>query len=75
MTREEAEAAVAARRHEHPEDAWEARERDGDWQVVRLPGLGRKRTTETTEAKPRPPQADDPRPAFWRDVGGPYAGG
>ena len=27
----------------------------------------------TTEAKPKPPQADDPRPALWRDVGGPYA--
>jgi hypothetical protein len=75
MTREEAEAVVTERRHEHPEDAWEARARDGDWQVVRLPGLGRRPTKETAEAKPRPPQADDPRPAFWRDVGGPYAGG
>ena len=29
----------------------------------------------TQESKPRPPQADDPRPATWRDVGGPYIGG
>lgn len=28
---------------------------------------------ETTEAKPKPPQADDPRPSLWRNVGGPYA--
>jgi hypothetical protein len=28
---------------------------------------------ETTEAKPKPPQADDPRPSMWRNVGGPYA--
>ncbi len=27
-----------------------------------------------TIAEERPPQQDDPRPALWRDVGGPYAG-
>jgi hypothetical protein len=27
-----------------------------------------------TVAEERPPQGDDPRPAIWRDVGGPYAG-
>jgi hypothetical protein len=75
MTRDEAKAAVAARKHERPEDGWVARERDGAWEVVRLPGMGRKPTTETVESKPKPPQADDPRPALWRDVGGPYAGG
>ena len=32
-------------------------------------------TGTKTEAKPKPPQPDDPRPAMWRDVGGPYAGG
>lgn len=26
--------------------------------------------TTTTEAKPRPPIADDPRPSFQRNVGG-----
>ena len=26
--------------------------------------------TTTTEAKPRPPMADDPRPSFERNVGG-----
>ena len=74
MTREEAEAAVEARQKEHPGDGWIARERDGDWDVVRLPGLGRKPVKETVESKPKPPQADDPRPALWRDVGGPYGG-
>jgi hypothetical protein len=29
---------------------------------------------ETTEAKPKPPQADDPRSTFNQNVGGPYAG-
>ena len=24
------------------------------------------------EARPKPPTADDPRPAMWRNVGGPY---
>jgi len=27
----------------------------------------------TTEANPRPPMADDPRPAHWRNTGGPWA--
>ena len=27
------------------------------------------------EAKPKPPQPDDPRPSLWRDVGGPYGAG
>jgi len=75
MTRDEAQAVVAARKQERPEDGWAARERDGEWEVVRLAGMGRRATSETVEAKPKPPQADDPRPAFWRDVGGPYAGG
>jgi hypothetical protein len=36
------------------------------------PGMEIKPLGETTEAKPKPPQADDPRPAFHKDVGGPY---
>jgi hypothetical protein len=72
FTREDAEALVATRRGAQPEDGWIAHERDGSWEVVRLPGMGRGPTTTTSEAKPRPPQADDPRPGLWRDVGGPY---
>jgi hypothetical protein len=26
-----------------------------------------------TEATRKPPYADDPRPAYWRNVGGPWA--
>ncbi|MEJ7783266.1 MAG: hypothetical protein WKF96_00595 [Solirubrobacteraceae bacterium] len=49
-----------------------ARERDAAWEVVRLPGMGRGPVRPAVESKPKPPQADDPRPAMWRDVGGPY---
>ena len=75
MTREEAEAAVAAKKKEQPGDGWIARERDGSWDVVRLPGLGRGAMKETVEAKPKPPQADDPRSALERNIGGPYGAG
>jgi len=37
------------------------------------PGMEIQPLGETTEAKPTPPQADDPRPSFHRNVGGPYA--
>jgi hypothetical protein len=74
MTREEAETVVAARKAEHPEDAWLARDRGDTWEVVRLPRLGRKPSKVTVEAKPEPPQADDPRSTFVRNIGGPYAG-
>jgi hypothetical protein len=75
MTREEAEALVAVRKEEHPGDAWLARDRGDTWEVVRLPSLGRRPSKETVEAKPKPPQADDPRSTFVRNIGGPYAGG
>jgi hypothetical protein len=43
------------------------------WTLVKVTGLpvgsfGPLKTT--TEAKPRPPMADDPRPSFERNVGG-----
>lgn len=46
-----------------------------DWALVKVAGLpidvlGPLQTT--TEAKPRPPMADDPRPAHWQNVGGPW---
>ena len=72
MTREEAETVLARRKAEHPEDGWVLREVDAAWSVARLPGMGRGPVTPVVETKPRPPQADDPRPANWRDVGGPY---
>ena len=78
MTREEATAEAARLTREHPNRAtrsWLAREATpGEWTVVRIGLPSRGPTVDTQESKPRPPQADDPRPAFWRDVGGPYAG-
>jgi hypothetical protein len=57
---------------------WSAREVEpGDWRPVRarVPGLpAREPYKATTEAKPKPPQADDPRDAFQRNVP-PYGAG
>ncbi len=46
--------------------------KDG-WTLVKVAGLPAGvpgPLTTTTEAKPRPPMADDPRPSFERNVGG-----
>ena len=78
MSREEAELRAADFNREHPDRSsarWIARERDGAWEVARIslpPGMKIDPVTETTEAKPKPPQPGDPRPAFERNVGGPY---
>ena len=79
MTREEALAECRRLAAEHPDRAthsWIVRERgDGEWAVVKV-GVPATRPHGTLEeAKPRPPQADDPRPSVWRDVGGPYGPG
>ena len=81
MTRNEAEQRAAQLNAEHPERAryrWLVRASSEAFDVARValpPGVRIDPVKETTEARPRPPQADDPRPAFFRDVGGPYAGG
>jgi hypothetical protein len=81
MTREEAQAKAAALNREHPDRhraRWLARERADGWQVARvsLPGGVRIDPLKpTVAAKPRPPDAPDPRPAFFRDAGGPWVGG
>ena len=36
------------------------------------PGMEIKPLGETTEAKPKPTPADDPRPSFDKNIGGPY---
>jgi hypothetical protein len=80
VTREEAQHRAAELNREHPDRAkvrWIARESADGWQVARisLPGGARvDPLVHGVEAKPKPPEAPDPRPAFWRDVGGPYAG-
>ncbi len=77
MSRDEALAECSRLAQEHPDrttHSWMPRKlEDGEWTVVKL-GVAQKRPLGSTqEAKPRPPQADDPRPPMWRDVGGPYA--
>jgi hypothetical protein len=80
MTREEAEARAAALNREHPDRhvaRWMVGEGGDGWEVARvsLPGGVRIDPLKaTTEAKPRPQPADDPRSALGRNVGGPYAG-
>jgi hypothetical protein len=62
MTREEAEARARELSAADDAHSFFARERDGDWDVVKVSaGPGRTKTTGTaTEARPRP-EADDPR--------------
>jgi hypothetical protein len=79
MTREDTQRRAAELTAEHPDRAthrWIAREGEGGWEVVRIslpPGMRVVPVKETIEVKPRPDQAPDPRPAFIRDVGGPYS--
>jgi hypothetical protein len=75
MTREEAEQLRERLSREHPDRAthvWLAREDSpGEWSVakVRLPaGMKRDPLKATVEAKPKPREADDPRPAPFRDI-------
>jgi hypothetical protein len=81
MTEGEAAAEASRLNAEHPERGtyrWIARQAGDGWQVARIKvpgGVNRQRLTETTEAPERPPQADDPRPAHDRNVGGPWIGG
>ena len=79
MTRAEAEANADRFNREHPDRGrhrWLARERDGQWDVARVTVPGGVRVDPLKQgvvAKPRPPEAPDPRSAFVRNVGGPYA--
>jgi hypothetical protein len=75
MTRDEAMNAAKRLTAEHPDrrtHTWIARESTpGGWEVVkvRLPGeMRRDPMKATTEAKPKPPEADDPRPAIFRNI-------
>jgi hypothetical protein len=79
MTHDQALAEAGRLGREHPDrvtHSWLARETaPGDWSVVRIGVPSRGPTVGTQEARPKPPQADDPRPPMWRDVGGPYGPG
>jgi hypothetical protein len=67
MTRAEAEDRVRELAEEQPDHGFFARERDGKWEVVKLPGAGTRRdpTVTSTEARPRP-EPDDTRPSHVR---------
>ena len=78
MTHQEAIHACGRLAREHDDRAthsWLPRElAPGEWAIVKV-GVPRAAPLATAqESKPRPPMADDPRPALWRDVGGPYGG-
>jgi hypothetical protein len=62
MNREEAETRRAELAAGDPDHTWLVRERDGQFEVVKvgLPGQRRPKLTTTTESAPNP-QADDPR--------------
>ena len=76
MTREEAELRAAQLNAEHPDRAtsrWIVKQAEGGWDVARIalpPGMRLDPIKETTEARPDPPQAPDPRTPFERNVGG-----
>jgi hypothetical protein len=80
MTRAEAERECARLAAEHPDretHQWRPREgSDGTWSVVKiaLPPNDARKDAEI-RADEKPPTGDDPRPAHWRNVGGPWAGG
>lgn len=77
MTRDEAEAEALLRRTLDGAGWLARRAVDGSWDVVRLsvPGLPLQRPSGAhVESRPKPPQADDPRPAGWRNVP-PYGAG
>ena len=79
MTRDEAAREAGRLAEENPGRRWLPREGDdGDWSVaeVKLPA-GMKPNPplkETVEQKPKPPEPDDPRSSYDRNVGGPWVG-
>jgi hypothetical protein len=75
MTHDEADTRVAELSASDPGHSYFARERDGVWDVVRVPvPPGAVRPTGTaTEARPRP-EADDPRSTLERNLPGNVAG-
>jgi hypothetical protein len=69
-----AEKRAEELRREHPDrltHTWMARgTSDGEWEVVkvRIPGMRTGPLKSTSEAKPKPPMPEDPRPAPFRDA-------
>ena len=78
MTRDEALTECRRLGEVHPDRAthsWLPRVlEDAEWSVVKVGVPGKQLLVTMQESRPRPPHADDPRPALWRGVGGPFAG-
>jgi len=81
MTRDEATQTAKRLGAEHPDRAthrWLPREAEnGEWSVVKVAmpgGASIDPLKATVETKPKPPQPDDPRSAYERNVGGNYIG-
>ena len=79
MTHAEADTRAAELNRDHPDRGrfrWLAHEHGGEWDVARVTVPGGVRVDPLKQgvvAKPRPSEAPDPRSAFIRNVGGPYA--
>jgi hypothetical protein len=69
MTHDEADTRVAELSASDPAHSYFARERDGAWEVVRVPTPpgAAKPTGTATEARPRP-EADDVRTSLARNI-------
>ena len=79
MTRDEAAREAASLAEQNPGRRWLPREGDdGDWTVAEIklpPGMKpNPPLKETVEQKPKPPEPDDPRTSYDRNVGGPWVG-
>jgi hypothetical protein len=79
VTREEALLEAKRLAEEHPERAthrWVPRKgEEGGWEVVKVklpPGMRVDPVKATVETKPRPPEPDDPRTPYDRNIGGPW---
>jgi hypothetical protein len=76
MTEAEARALCERLGSEHPErhsHRWLLRQGEDGWTVVKVPlpeGRGLRPLTTGSEARPRPPHPDDPRPAHVQNVPG-----
>jgi hypothetical protein len=76
MTREQAEIERKRMAEEHPESTWLVAEQEpGEWALVKV-GLkpADSDNVESTEERPRPANADDPRTSQMQNTG-PWVGG
>jgi hypothetical protein len=81
MTRAEAEDQATTLNREHPDRGiyrWMARADGDSWQVARIsiPGGVRLHPLQgSVESRPQPQPQEDPRPAHFKNTGGPWVAG